>query len=70
MITEEHLEHWLFEIEYALNGIHSHINKKGFEDQMIGESHLSFSYLQEKADMIRNLLRQIRYEVQETKPVV
>ncbi len=73
MITEDHLEHWLFEIEYCLNGIHTHLEKKGFKEMdgtMLNGDHLSFTYLREKRDMIRNLLKQIRYEVQETRTVV
>lgn len=70
MITEEHLEHWLGEIEYALNGINNEINKDGYKEiagEMIHGSHLSLEYLREKQTTIRRLLGMIREEMEEKK---
>ena len=60
MITEEHLKHWLTEIQYQLTSISIEIGKdkvgdvKGIEVPQQG--FVSFEYLQEKAETIRRTI--------------
>ena len=60
MITEEHLKHWLREIQYQLTGIRNEVSKdkvgevKGVEVPQQG--FVSFEYLQEKAETIRRTI--------------
>lgn len=60
MITEEHLEHWLEEINYQLNGVRNELNKKEFAETKVisinGEA-FSFEYAREKVDTIYGTLR-------------
>ena len=66
MIKEEHLQHWMNEIEYACNGMEIHLQKDGFKDMdgtMINGSHLSFDYLNEKIETIRRLLGCITHDM-------
>jgi len=58
MITQEHLEHWLNEIKYQLGGIDS---KLGSEDR--AEDH-SFDYIAEKSNTIRQLVKNIVWDVE------
>jgi len=67
MITEEHLNHWISEIRWSLNGIEKEIgeaklkDKKGIKISVspnINEDvFVSFEYLQEKATIIQGTLR-------------
>jgi len=68
MITQEHLEHWLNEITWQLNGILKEIAldkvvMKGINVGSSGESWVSFEYLQEKAQTIQKLLGCIVYDI-------
>ncbi len=64
MITEDHLNHWLNEINYQLQGILKEINPEKVQMKIInvgktGESVVSFEYLLEKAITINQLLKLI-----------
>lgn len=68
MITQEHLEHWLQEIEYQLTGILNEIAEekvqmKGINVGKTGESFVSFEYLLEKATTIKGTIRCIRDDI-------
>ena len=70
MITQEHLEHWIKEIEYARNGLKTHLLKEGFRGKdgiMVDGSHLSFDYLNEKINTIRGLLNCIEDDIKNDK---
>jgi len=61
MISEEHLKHWISEIEWQLNGIYNEINSKkvkmaGINVGETGEAWVSFEYLQEKEATLRKLM--------------
>jgi len=69
MITDEHLKHWIGEINWQLNGIVSEINADkvvmgGINVGKSGESWVSFEYLREKAGTIQGLLRQIQWDME------
>jgi len=69
LITQEHLEHWLKEIIYQLNGITGEINAEKVQMTIInvgktGESVVSFEYLREKALIIQGLLANINYDIE------
>ena len=57
MITQEHLEHWLSEIEYQLGGMSSKLQS---EDR--NENH-SLEYIQEKRDTIHKLIKTIKWDI-------
>jgi len=66
MITEDHLKHWMHEIEWQLNGINTEINKKGYKKltgTILNKDYLSFEYLREKEGKIRALLKTIQWDV-------
>jgi len=71
MITEEHLEHWIKEIRYYLNGIGSEIdiNKLSgvggipLEKPDGKKVFVSFDYIREKIKMIEGQLRCIEDDV-------
>ena len=68
MITEEHLKHWLHEIEYQLQGILNEINAekvqmKGINVGKTGENFVSFEYLHEKASTIKSVLGSIEWDM-------
>jgi len=68
LITQEHLEQWLEEINYQLTGILKEINAEKVQMKIInvgktGESVVSFEYLQEKANTIYKLLKTIEYDI-------
>ena len=68
MITQQHLEQWLEEINYQLTGILKEINAEKVQMKIInvgktGESVVSFEYLQEKASTIYKLLKTIKYDI-------
>ncbi len=65
-IDAEYLITLIGQIRCKNNGIKSHINKKGFLNNpgvMVNGDHLSFEYLQEKADDIDILLDTIERDV-------
>jgi len=67
MITEEHLLHWLEEINYQLNGLRNELNKKEFAETKVitvNEQAFSFEYAREKADMILKYIQStIPYDI-------
>ena len=66
MITEEHLKHWITELQYAMNGIHNELQKDGLKDCdgiMINGSYFSFNYVKEKTDTIIRLLHCIEWDL-------
>lgn len=65
-IDTEYLMTLVNQVRCKNNGIKSHINKKGFLNNpgvMVNGDHLSFEYLQEKADVIDMLLNTIERDV-------
>ena len=65
-IDAEYLITLVQQIRCKNNGITSHINKKGFlevDGVMVNGDHLSFEYLQQKANMIDMLLDTIEMDV-------
>jgi len=65
-IDAEYLITLIGQVRCKNNGIKSHINKKGFLNNpgvMVNGDHLSFEYLQEKADVIDMLLDTIERDV-------
>jgi len=65
-IDTEYLITLVQQIRCKNNGIKSHVNKKGFLNNsgvMINGDHLSFEYLQEKANVIDMLLDTIEKDV-------
>ncbi len=65
-IDTEYLITLIGQVRCKNNGIKSHINKKGFLEVggvMVKGEHLSFEYLQEKADVIDMLLDTIERDV-------
>jgi len=68
MIRKEHLEHWIREIEWQLNGIRTEVNPEkvlmsGINVGNTGENFVSFSYLQEKVGKIELVLNCIKYDI-------
>lgn len=68
MITEEHLKHWLSEIQWQLNGILGEIKMEkvqmgGINVGKNGEKFVSFTYLNEKAMKIEKFLAHIESEI-------
>jgi len=68
MITQEHLEHWLGEIHWQLNGILQEIRidkvqMSGINVGKNGEQFVSFTYLLEKAEKIEKFLAHIESEI-------
>lgn len=69
MITEDHLNQWLKEILYQLNGISGEINPdkvilKGINVGKNGEAFVSFQYLNEKQRTIRKLVHNITFDME------
>ena len=69
MITQEHLEHWISELNYALNGIDNEVNDKkvvmkGINVGKNGEAWVSFEYIQEKVGTIRGTIRCIEDDIE------
>jgi len=65
MITQEHLEHWIKEIRYQLNGIRNEVSStrltvKGIQ---VGAVFVSFEYLEEKAGTIEGTIRCIEDDI-------
>jgi len=71
MITQEHLEHWLSEIKYALQGVENEIGvakmkKKSGVHTLVSpteEVYVSFGYLQEKATTLKGLIKCIEDDI-------
>ncbi len=68
MISQEHLEHWLKEIRYQLNGIVTEIDPKkviltGVNVGSDGGAFVSFEYLNEKSKTIQGVLKNIEYDM-------
>lgn len=68
MITQEHLEHWIGEIEYQLNGILNEVAKervemKGISVGKTGQNYVSFEYILEKATTIKGTIRCINDDI-------
>jgi len=67
MITEEHLLHWLEEINYQLNGLRNELNKKEFAETKVitvNNAAFSFEYAREKTDTISKYIQStIPYEI-------
>jgi len=67
MITEEHLKHWLEELQYQLTGIRNEVGKekvgevKGIEVPQQG--YVSFEYIREKAETIRRTISCIEDDI-------
>ncbi len=66
MITQEHLEHWLSELEYSLTSIRNEINKKAFVKTIgvtINDDYLSLEYLREKELILSGTIRCIKDDI-------
>ena len=73
MITEGHLNHWLSEMEYALNGISNEISKEKLKEKTgiklavspnpEDDVFVSFEYLQEKASTLKHLIGCIKHDM-------
>ena len=65
MITEEHLEHWIKEIRYQLQGILKEIavDKIGKGGIVVNENYVSFDYILEKASKIEGNVKMIEEDV-------
>lgn len=65
-IDTEYLVTLISQVRCKNNGIKSHINKKGFlkaEGVTVNGDHLSFEYLQEKTNLIEQLLDTIEKDI-------
>jgi len=72
LITEDHLNQWLREILYQLNGISGEINPDKVILKLInvgktGEAVVSFDYLNEKQRTIRQLIKNIQFDMEHDK---
>lgn len=73
MITQEHLDHWLSEIKHQLNGLSNEISIKKLKDKtgvtvavspnIDQDVFVSFEYLREKADTIKQLVKNIEFDI-------
>ena len=66
MITEEHLNHWISEIEYYLNGIGKEVDrsKVGVSGvKLPNNSYVSFEYLQEKVETLNGIIMCIQKDM-------
>ena len=60
MITEEHLQHWLSEMQWQLDGINTELSKEKYKDTKgldINGNHLSLKCLREKLTHLQGLKR-------------
>ena len=65
LITEDHLKHWLSEIQWQLNGINTELSKSGYlkcNGFVKHGSFLSLEYLREKQYKIQKLKEQIEWD--------
>ena len=66
MITQEHLEHWIKEIQWQLNGLHKELNKKGYVNNkglVVDGDFLSLEYLREKTEIAIKTLHCIEWDI-------
>lgn len=63
MITQEHLEHWITELNWALNGISNEVNKQKIEGIKTEEAYFSFNYVKEKTTILRGTIRCIEDDI-------
>ncbi len=66
MITQEHLEHWLKEIDWQLNGAIKELSKKGYKEKnglMIQGDYFSLEYMREKINTIKKLKETIQWDM-------
>ncbi len=67
MITQEHLEHWIEEINYQLTGILNEVGNDKVGDikgvEVPQQGYVSFEYLQEKAHTIQGTVRCIEDDI-------
>ena len=66
MITEEHLKHWLREIQYQLTGITQEIAESKIgktKNVLVNDQNVSFEYLREKATTIRGTIQCIEEDI-------
>jgi len=62
LITEEHLDHWLDEMQYQLKGILNELGRSEGVSKGIAlndKLYISFEYLIEKATTIQGIIRSI-----------
>jgi len=67
MITEEHLNHWLKEIQYHLSGILNELGRSEGVSKGISlndKLYISFEYLLEKATTIKGTIHCIEDDMQ------
>lgn len=66
MITDEHLKHWISEIQYYLDGIDKEVNRSKVEVSGVklpNNSYVSFEYLQEKVETLNGIIRCIQKDM-------
>jgi len=66
LITEEHLNHWIDELNYSLRSINIEINKKEFVDNKgvkINDGFLSLEYIREKTFILGGTIRCIEDDI-------
>lgn len=67
MITQEHLDHWLDEIQYQLTGILKEVGKDKVGDvkgiEVPEQGYVSFEYINEKANSIKGTIRCIEDDI-------
>ncbi|MCK5642762.1 MAG: hypothetical protein KAJ19_18275 [Gammaproteobacteria bacterium] len=66
MITKDHLEHWLSEIDWQLTGAVKELSKKGYAQKaglMINGDYFSLEYLREKIQTLTKLRDSIRWDI-------
>ena len=67
MITQEHLEHWVREIEYQLKGAINEVSKENIieiQGTALKGIYISFEYLREKLETSKRLLQNIRWDME------
>jgi len=69
LVTQEHLEQWLNEIQYCLRGIDAEIDPDKINSTgiPINGKFVSFSYLLEKTNTISNLIDRIKFDMENDK---
>ncbi len=69
MITEEHLKHWIKEIEWFIGGLQKEISSSKVAVGGISDDGncVSFEYLREKIDGIQKILGCIEYDMKDDK---
>lgn len=65
MITQEHLEHWIKEINYQLQGILNEVAEERVQQKgiQLEKTFVSFEYILEKATTIKGTLHCIEDDV-------